>query len=495
MLAINLKRKQIKHKIAVKLTLYFSATLLLFSLIIGGVFITLFRNHTMEVHRSDLEKRAVTMSDTLSKLIDGTSTGWSGNGMGGGYRAYLRFLDDIAMADVWIVDENLQLLMSGVGGMQYHYADLPQNAEAVVKTVFEGDTVFSEGFSDLLNSPTLTVGTPIKSDGLVMGALLLHSPVQGIDDATTRGIYILAISMIVALLLSVILSIILSLNFTKPLKNIKNSAMQLANGDYSAKTGVHLNDEIGELALSVDCLSERLDLASHQSETLDQLRRDFVANISHELRTPVTVIRGSLEAICDHVVTDPEQVKSYHHQMLIECLYLQRLVNDLLDLSRLQNTQFKMELQEVNLCEVLGDVVRSAQHIAQAKSIAINFEQDTKVCTLIGDYGRLRQMFFIILDNAIKFSRQGEVVTVLYKDNSVFIRDHGIGIAQEDLPFVFDRFYKAKSENNKSGTGLGLAIAKQIAERHEIVVSVCSTENEGTEFQFELSRIAQESNS
>jgi signal transduction histidine kinase len=267
---------------------------------------------------------------------------------------------------------------------------------------------------------------------------------------------------------------------------MKDTAIRLAEGDYTAKTEVFQQDEIGELAEAVDSLAERLDEASRESEKLDQLRRDFVANISHELRTPVTVIRGSLEAICDDVVTDREQVKQYHQQMLNESLYLQRLVNDLLDLSRLQNTQFQMEQQEVNLCELLRDVVRSAGQLAKKKNIDIQLEMDASLLQMMGDYGRLRQMFFIILDNAIKFSPEKAVVRVICKDQIISIQDYGIGIAKNDLPYLFDRFYQVKSEQNKSGTGLGLAIAKEIADRHQIKVTVSSVQGEGTTVQFYL---------
>lgn len=468
-----------RNKIAFKLTLYFSAALLLLSIIIGGVFMTLFKSHTMELQKADLEKRAVTISTALSELMSGNRHS--------GYGAYIRFLDDIAMADVWIVDENLELITVGhMSETKYNYGDLPQDAETVVKEAFRGKTTFSEGFSELLNTPTLTVGTPIKSGERVVGTLLLHSTVEGMNEAITQGFEILWISMAIALVLSILLSIGLAVTFTKPLKKMKNSAMQLAGGDYSAKTGVLQKDEIGELAAAIDILSDRLNLASQESEKLQKLRRDFIANISHELRTPVTVIRGSLEALCDEVVTEPEQIKDYHRQMLNESMFLQRLVNDLLDLSRLQNTDFKIEMQEWSLCDVLNDVVRSVRNIAQQKDIEVKYEQDTKMCTVLGDYGRLRQMFLIILDNAIKFSPKGDIVIVSIKDKTVTIKDNGIGIPEADLPYVFDRFYKVKSEENKIGTGLGLSIAKQIADRHNVKIIVNSKQNEGTEFIFEF---------
>ena len=478
-----------KNKIAVRLMLYFSSALLLFSLVIGGVFMTLFKQHTIQVNKDDLEKRAVTIAQTLSNYMSGATTGPGNNGMmhggQGGYGAYLRLIDEIAMTDVWIVDENLQLITAGhMSQPAYLYADLPPDAESVVKEVFSGTTTFSEGFSDLINTPTLTIGTPIKLNDMVVGALLLHSPVEGMQEAAGQGFQILIVSIVTALLLAMLLSALLALSFTKPLKKMQKSAMRLADGDYTAKTEVKQQDEIGELAGAIDVLSERLDLAKRESDRLDQLRRDFVANISHELRTPVTVIRGSLEALCDEVVTEPEQVKHYHRQMLMESLFLQRLVTDLLDLSRLQNTDFAIEMHPLNLCDVVNDAVRSAGQMALKKEVTIQLEQNEPIVTVQGDYGRLRQMLMIILDNAIKFSPHGDTVTVLLKDRTVKICDYGAGISPDDLLHIFDRFYKTKSQENKTGSGLGLAIANQIAQRHGIKISVQSKLHEETCFTF-----------
>ena len=448
---------------------------------------TLFRTQTIKDHRKDLEMRAVSIAGALSDYMGVNSAGrkgMMGNGKGG-YGAYLRFIDDIAMSDVWIVDENLNLITnSQMSGQVYNYADLPVDADRVVKEAFTGGTTFSEGFSSLLNVPTLTVGTPIEVDGQIIGAVLLHSPVDGINDATRRGVGILAVSVLTALALSVILSVFLAYSFTKPLNKMKSSAIRLAEGDYTAKTGVLQKDEIGELAGVIDILSERLLIAKRESERLEKLRRDFVANISHELKTPVTVIRGSLEALCDGVVTQPEQVKDYHRQMLSESLYLQRLINDLLDLSKLQNTDFKIDKQELNLCDILSDAIQSASHLAWEKKIEIGREFDAQSLTVVGDYGRLRQMFLIVLDNAIKFSPVGSRIQVSLNNRTVSIDDQGCGISEGDLPHIFDRFYKIKTEENKSGSGLGLAVAKQIADRHGINVTVESQISEGTKFLF-----------
>ncbi len=476
-----------KNRIALKLASYFALALLVFSFIIGGVFFILFKNYTVELHQEDMEKRAASIAQTLSEFKSSNSNGRQGSG----YGAYLRFINDIAMTDVWIVDQNRDLITRGQGmggmGKEYVYSDLPADADRVISEVFTGKTAFSEGFSSLLNAPTLTVGTPIMAaDGEIIGVVLLHSPIDGINKAIADGFAALAISMLAALLIALSLSILFSISFTRPLNRMKNTAMLLADGDYTAQTEIRQNDELGELATALDILSDRLEQAKQDRVKLEQLRRDFVANISHELRTPITVIRGSLEALYDGVVTDPEQIKSYQEQIMFETRFLQRLVGDLLDLSRLQNTDFEIEEQEINFVDVIDDVTRSMYHIAKDKGVRIEVARDNSLEHIWGDYGRLRQMLMILLDNAVKFSPEQGVVKLTLKDRVLSIIDNGAGIEAGNLPYIFDRFYKARSEQNKSGTGLGLAIAKQIADRHDITISVESEPNVETEFKLKF---------
>jgi signal transduction histidine kinase len=488
-----------KNKIALKLTSYFAIALIVFAFIISGIFVMLFRANTVELNKIELEQRAVKISETLSSFINGNTSNGQGQGgmpgmggMGGmsgmgGYGAYIRFLNDIAMSDVWIVDEKLNIITKAQGlRSEYTFSKLPVDAEKIVKGVFEGKTSFSESFSTLLDTPTLTVGTPLKSgDGKIIGVVLLHSPINGVNLAISNGIMILVLSIGLSLIVVILLSIGFSITFTKPLNKMNHIALKLAEGDYTAKTDIIQNDEIGELASNMDILSSRLDFSSKQSEKLEQLRRDFVANISHELRTPITVIRGSLEALCDGVITEPSKVNEYHRQMLGESKGLQRLVGDLLDLSRLQNMDFNIEMSDVNLCEVVQDVIRSAKNIADLKDIELIVENSTHNCCIKGDYGRLRQMFMTILDNAIKFSPiKGHIyITLSQKDNlCISVRDEGIGIKKEDLPYIFERFYKTKSIENTNGTGLGLAIAKEIALRHHAEIKALINKDKGSEF-------------
>lgn len=475
----------LKNKIAHKLSLYFGISLLAFALIIGGIFMLLFRKNTMDLHKTELVKRASSIANTLSNYMDSRPVG-----MMGGYGMYLRFIGDIAGTDVWIIDSGFNLVTSGMNhgmmGGGYVYSDLPPGADTLIKEVFTGETVFSEDFSGILSELTLTIGVPIQNDnGNILGVVLLHSPVNGINEAVWQGFIMLGFSMLAALAVVLAISVGFSVTFTKPLNRMKDVALWLADGDYTVKTGIRQNDEVGKLAETLDILAERLDEASRQSAGLEQMRRDFVANISHELRTPVTVIRGSLQALTEKVVTDPVQVEEYHNQMLTEAIYLQRLIGDLLDLSRLQNPDFVIEKADFSICECLDDAIRSASQIAASKDVVVSCVKGNGSCGMAGDYGRIRQMLLIILDNAIKFSPCGGTVEVVWDNNILTIRDYGIGIPKEDLPYIFDRFYKSRSEQNKTGTGLGLAIAKQIADRHGIGLSA-EAASSGAMFSFEF---------
>lgn len=278
------------------------------------------------------------------------------------------------------------------------------------------------------------------------------------------------------------------MRFSRPfssVSSIKNNAPQTSPPSFSTRS-IERQDEIGQLAGSLDILSHQLKLSSEEHERFQKMQQAFFSNISHELKTPVTVLCGSLEALAGGVVTDPDQVAAYHQEMYAESLALKRLVNDLLDLSRLQNAQFRLNLERVNLCDIISEVRRSGQNMAKEKELTVTTEVDTGVYFMQGDYLRLRQLLMIAMSNAIKFSPGGGQIEMRLSENILTISDNGCGISEEDQKHIFERFYKTLSEENTEGTGLGLPIAKEIAERHGIGLAVTSKEGQGTTVTLEL---------
>ncbi len=241
------------------------------------------------------------------------------------------------------------------------------------------------------------------------------------------------------------------------------------------------------MAKTVDILSEKLLENETQRKNLDQMRLDFFANVSHELRTPITVLRAYTETLVDGVVKDEEKVKQYYERMLSECKSMERLIGDLMILSKMQNPDFAIESEPVNLVQVFDDIIRSAGTIAEKKNIKVEITKDSPIIMMLGDYDRLRQMFMVILDNAIKFTEEFKsiYINIAKKDKIIVsIKDEGIGMDENDLANIFEKFYKSSLRQNKSGTGLGLAIAKQIALKHNGNIEVSSKLGEGSTFTF-----------
>ena len=406
----------------------------------------------------------------------------------------MRMIEDIAMGEVWIVDAKTGNIVQGRNekGQPFSYLKLPPNAEETIKKAISGETTTTENFNDYLNENSITVAVPIKNGETIEGVVLLHSPVKYMSSALKSGIYTLIFSILAALILASISAVWLSISFTKPLNKIRDTTTELAKGNYEVTTQIKQSDEIGELAKSIDKLALQLDKSSKESERFQKMRQNFIANISHELRTPITVIRGSIEAICDGIISDPKQLKDYNEQILSDSIHLQRLVNDLIDLTKLQNTDFSIDKSTINLFEIINDAVRSMKQISTKKGVKINFSAENAIeedrYLFVGDYQRIRQMIIIVLDNAIKFSNENQKVDILLKkENKKYelkICDSGRGIDPENIGEIFNRYHKSNTEENKNGMGLGLAIAKEIALRHNIEIFVKSVPNIKTVFTF-----------
>ena len=512
--------KKFKFGIAGKLALYLTVTLLIFAIVVGVAFSLLFRQHAEELYIENMERTAYSIRDMMTALARHQGSIVIGEepnrvpGMddfgahtGGEFHlsreTFSRLVSGLTDSTVWMVapgeianSYDMLFLLPQDGTRHYddtNYLHLDDALQGFIHTVHNGREGHTTMFSRLMGRRTLTVGVPIfGEENSVMGVVLIHKATSEITDTLQNGLWTLLMSMLAAMAIGSVCLIFIVRKFTKPLVRINQTALLISEGDYTAKTEVHSMDEVGMLAETIDNMSCKLQQANEEQANLTQLRQEFVANISHELRTPVTVMRGSLEALCDHVVTDPEMVEKYHQELLRESVYMQRLVNDLLDLSRLQNAGFSMNIDTFNLFDCISDAVRSGRRVADGRNIVVDFEYDTMEVPYKGDYDRIRQMLLIVLDNGIKFTSDcANPVRVVFKEGVVSVTNIGDGIKEEELPYIFERFYKTRSEANKNGTGLGLAISKQIAIRHSVGISVRSKPGGETTFWFDFGRSAE----
>lgn len=235
-----------------------------------------------------------------------------------------------------------------------------------------------------------------------------------------------------------------------------------------------------------------------EERRLDKLRKDFIANVSHELRTPISMLQGYSEAIVDDIAESKEDKNELAQIIYDESLRIGRLVNELLDLARMEAGHIQLNRELVDLHDYIERIVKKFTGLANDKNITIQVQVDEDLGQVYFDYDRIEQVLTNLLDNAIRHTDHDKLVFVDVEkeeeDVQFSIRDQGIGIAEEDLPFVFERFYKAdksrkRSEGGKTGTGLGLAIAKNIVEAHKGSISVHSKQGEGTTFLFRLPNI------
>lgn len=250
-------------------------------------------------------------------------------------------------------------------------------------------------------------------------------------------------------------------------------------------------DELNDIAGAVGLFSDIT-----QAERLERTRREYVSNVSHELRTPLTAVRALVEPLKEGMVTSEEDRQRYYDIILREVLRLSRLINDQLELSRLQSGSVAIQKQYMDLSELIWDVCDRYHIIAEEHDLQLNIETDLSDCPRVySNPDRVEQLLIILLDNAIKYTEAGSVNLRVDWDDEVVrisVRDTGIGISEEDLPNVFDRFYKVDKAHSGKGSGLGLSIAQELMKMMREKVWVESTQGEGSTFTFTVHRAPQE---
>jgi signal transduction histidine kinase len=297
----------------------------------------------------------------------------------------------------------------------------------------------------------------------------------------------------IAVLIAILLSLLLARQFTLPLRTLTIAAKHISSGDLTQRVPIKSRDELGDLATAFNSMAESLSRN-------EQTRRNMVADIAHELRTPLTVIQGNLEAILDGVIPPTrETVASIHEESMV----LARLIADLRELSLAEAGQLELRRSPTDLADLVRKVVARNQLEASEKGIALSIDAEGEFPTVAIDEQRISQVVNNLLSNALRHTGRGGKVMVSANTNgnplgdqsgreiaavTVTVTDTGSGIPVEDLPFVFDRFYRPDKSRSRSsgGSGIGLAIVKQLVEAHGGKTWVESAPGEGSKFYFTI---------
>lgn len=478
------------HSIRTRLMALFAVLLLVFTLILGVLYNTLLRRETIKLYSQTMQHDAYSIAQSMSEMIAPSSyhdsldeTRFLVNE--DNLAPYLALTESLTNCNVYLIDtqHNVTGYFDGVVQALENRL-LPAYLEQAVALGFMGKTPFIQAKSE--GETHLTTCMPVmNAESRVLGVVLLETTLHELGFAQVSSGMILCYSLFISFALAVVLALWLSHRFTRPISAVEQVAVSLTQGNYDARTRIVTRDEIGSLAHSMDILAQRLEESRRLDEAVRHQQQLLFSNISHELRTPVTVLRGSLEALSDGVVAVPEEVRAYYEQMIRETKWLQRLIRDLLELSRLQNSEYSLDITEFDLCDLLGDVAMSARALCENKGVVLYCAEPTAACLFQGDYTRLRQMLLAVADNAVKFTAPGRAVYIRMEAQppAIIITDEGLGMAQEELSHIFERFH-ATHDPAYEGTGLGLAIVREIARRHGVDIRVDSTIGQGSTFRF-----------
>ncbi|MBM7855463.1 signal transduction histidine kinase [Desulfohalotomaculum tongense] len=364
--------------------------------------------------------------------------------------------------------------------------------EVDVNKVLKGSVVTKREYSPWFRTEVLSVGVPVAVGNNVSGILLMHAPVPELTTRLRALQHVTVYTALGGVLLATVLSLFLSRSLVKPLLEINRAARDMARGNYNRKLNIKSSDEIGMLAQSFNTLAAELKEKIDTLERLDQTRRDFVASVSHELRTPLTIVQGYTEALQDGLAKNERQRQEYLTNIHDELMRLRRLVDDLLDLRRLETGQINISFSPVNLLEVIQRVVNGIRPLAVEKGVEIITALPHNLSAVSGDEDRLAQVLINLLDNALRVSAPGDKLTVSAEEKqqsvSVSVSDTGPGIPEEELPLIWERFYKVDKSRTRegAGTGLGLVISKKIIEMHGGTIGVKSKLGKGSTFTFTL---------
>ena len=332
-------------------------------------------------------------------------------------------------------------------------------------------------------APTFTVGVPFVQNDYVMGAVFIQTRAQEIESGLDQILLKIILITVGVLVLSGIAVFLFMRSALRPLRKMTDAAENIAEGNFKVRVDENKGGrELKEVSRAFNTMTKKL-------EGVEEGRREFVSNVSHELRSPITSIRGFAEGMADGVIPAEEHPK-YLRLVADESKRLSGLVNDLLALSRLERDDAKPELSVFDINEMLRRAIIRRITAVEEKKIDISCEPEEDPCYVRADRDRIEQVVINLLDNAIKFTGEGGKITlssrVRGEKAEIIVRDNGIGVAEEDRDKIFDRFFTAdRAHTSGKGTGLGLSISKRIMEMHGQSLRLLDTD-EGAAFCFTL---------
>ncbi|HID40029.1 MAG TPA: HAMP domain-containing histidine kinase [Calditrichaeota bacterium] len=402
--------------------------------------------------------------------------------------------------DIYIVDKHGHLLayFEKPGKIQRKMINIEPVQEFVKESSYStlpifGDDPLHESRRKVFSAAPVTIGK--KGKGYLY--VILASARYELAAEGIRGSYILktsAIALSTILIFGAVVGLVFFFFVTKRLHRVTRTVRDFERGDYNQRLSVDSDDEVSELAAAFNRMADTIQKNIRDLEKNAILRRELIANISHDLRSPLASIQGYIETVLmkdDQLM--PEERKSYLVTILKNVTNLNQLVHELFDLSKFDAKQTQPHFEPFSIADLTQDVALKFQPIAEDKGIHLLTKLPVNLPFVYGDIGMIERVLSNLIDNALRYTKaEGKVTIQLEKKEDavcINVSDTGAGIPEEDLPYVFERFYrveKSRTRNSADGSGLGLAIAKKIIEAHNSTIRVQSKLNGGTVFSFKL---------
>ena len=419
--------------------------------------------------------------ENLNKYLDAKTSftqymHWKANRILANYGAYILIIDRNGRS----MDNMNRVLLTNpdsVSGLTVNdirdaIREVLSGREVTTKIVNEADgTVF-------------TVAVPITQNASVLGAVFIHTEAQIIETEYLDILIQIVLGFLIAAVLALVFAVVFTRSIVKPIAAMTKAAETMSQGDFSVRTDATGFYEVENLARSFNIMASKLS-------TIEDNRREFVGNVSHELRSPITSIHGYVDGMLDGTIPQ-EEYPRYLRIVDDEALRMKSLITDLLELSRMEDGVTTLDSKDYNLNESIRRVMIRRMSDIEKKQIHLHLEFAEEPCFVYADQARIEQVILNIVDNAIKFLHNGGNLTIrtsiVHDIVTVFVMNDGPPILPEDQPHVFERFYKsdkAHTIGKNSGTGLGLSISKRIMEMHGQTIRLVPMQS-GAAFEFTL---------
>ncbi|MDM8151298.1 sensor histidine kinase [Priestia megaterium] len=424
------------------------------------------------VYSTQVHKNVNELSLNLSK----TSVGPDRN-----QAEFYEYLSSIMEKDIVLVDENGKVLSTNHLSQFKKGATIPRDLYLRLRE----SKHFERGYTDPKTKEYfLTVGRPILEDKKFNGGILVFASIDEIHRSLHNVRNWILITIIGSIFLALGFTLFVSKKLSSPLIKMEKATRAISKGNLDTKVNIASKDEVGSLAKAINDLS--IELNNYRRN-----RSEFLANISHELRTPTSYLKGYAQLLRKHQYKNKAELESYSSIIESEADRLAKLIQDLFELSKMEEGRLELYLQHVDLEEIIEQSVKKVMLKAKEKNLDLSYNIEDELPLIFSDGARIEQVLFNLLENAVNYTEKGNVYLSAWVERDhvrILIQDTGIGIPEDELPFIFDRFHRVEKSRSRKmgGTGLGLSIVSEIIKLLKGSIEVQSKSENGTSFLISL---------